>query len=120
MNLLKYDVYKYVRDEISRGWWRNWILPLEEIGGGCTWRYDALRVRDSTEQLGLSPVDILEDHDWGNVSTAVAVVGRWPHGHQLFIKHELVALMDKLVSTADELQVVDMNELKGNINIIFM
>lgn len=54
----------------------NWHLSLEEIGGGCSGRDDTLRVRDGAEQLGLSSVDILEDHDGCNVSAAVAVVWR--------------------------------------------
>lgn len=60
---------------------QNLHLSLEEVGGGCSRRYNTLRVRDSTEQLGLSSADILEDHDGRDVSTAVAVVGRRPHSH---------------------------------------
>lgn len=99
---------------------QNWRLSLEEVGGGCSGRYHALRVRDSAEQLGLSSVDVLEDHDGCDISAAVAVVGRRPHSHQLLVKHELVAFMNQLMRTADELQVVDVNKLKQNMSITFI
>lgn len=51
------------------------LQSSEEVGRGRPWRYDALRVRDGAEQLGLSSADVLEDHDGGDVSAAVAVVG---------------------------------------------
>lgn len=53
----------------------NWLLSLEEVWCGCSGRYHALRVGDSAEQLRLPSVDILEDHDGGDVPTAVAIVG---------------------------------------------
>lgn len=84
----------------------------EEVGRGRPRRYDALRVRDGAEQLGLPSADVLEHHDGGDVPAAVAVVGGRPHGHQLLVKHELVALVDQLVSAADELQAVDVNKLQ--------
>lgn len=86
--------------------------PLQEVGRGCPGRNDALRVRHGAEQLGLPPADVLEDHDGGDVPAAVAVVGRRPHRYQLLVEHELVALVHQLVSAADQLQVVDVNELK--------
>lgn len=107
------------RLEISRGWRENWLLSLEEVGSGCSGWYDALRVRDSTEQLGFSSVHVLEYHDRRDVSAAVAVVGRRPHGHQLFVKHELVAFMNKLMCTADELQTVDVHKLKQKMSMTF-
>lgn len=55
---------------------QNWLLSLEEVGGGRSGRYDALGVGDGAEQLGLSSVDVLEDHDGRNVPAAVAIVGR--------------------------------------------
>lgn len=54
----------------------KWLLSLEEVGGGCSGRYDTLGVRDGAEQLGLSSVDVLEDHDGCYVSAAIAVVRR--------------------------------------------
>lgn len=60
---------------------RNLHLSLKEVGGGRSGRYNTLRVRDSAEQLGLSSVDVLEDHDGCDVSATVAVVGRRPHSH---------------------------------------
>ena len=90
-------------------------MSLEEVRGGCSGRYDALGVGDGAEQLRLSSVDVLEDHDGRDVPAAVAVVGRRPHGHQLLVEHELVAFVDQLMRAADELQVVDVNKLKQNI-----
>lgn len=89
----------------------------EKIRGCCSRRYDPLRVWDSTEKLGLSSVHILEDHDRCDVSTAVAVVGRWPHCYQLLIKHEFVSFMHQLVCTADELQIVDVDKLREQDSI---
>lgn len=75
----------------------------EEVRGRCSGWYDPLRVGHRTEQLGLSRVDVLEHHDGGDVAAAVAVVGGRPHGHQLLVKHELVALVDQLMSSTDQL-----------------
>lgn len=91
------------------------LLSLEEVGGSSSGRYDPLRVGDGAEQLGLSSVDVLEDHDGCDVSAAVAVVGSRPHGHKLLIKHELVAFVNQLMCAADELQIVDVHKLIGNL-----
>lgn len=109
VEFLKIYVNKF---EISR---EKRLLSLEEVRGGRSGRYDTLRVGDGAEQLGLSSVDVLEDHDGGDVPAAVAVVWCRPHGHQLLVEHELVAFVDQLVCTADELQVVDVHELKNKI-----
>lgn len=69
-------------------------LCSEEVGGRRPGRYDPLRVGHGAEQLGFPRVDVLEDHNGGDVAAAVAVVGRRPHRHQLLVKHELVALVD--------------------------
>lgn len=87
----------------------------EEVGRGSSGGYDPLRIRHGPEQFGLTRVHVLEDHDGGDVAAAVTVVGGRPHGHQLLIKHELVALVDQLVRSADELQVVDVDKLKSII-----
>lgn len=107
--------YKYIWESSSLRWeerengWGDW---LEEVGCGRPGRYDALGVGDSAEQLRFLSVHVLKDHDGGDVPTAVAVVGCRPHGHQLLVKHELVAFVDQLMCSADELQVVDVNKLK--------
>lgn len=90
-----------------------WALTcLQEIRCCCSGRDDSFRVGHCSEQFGLSRVSVFEDHDGGYVATAVAVVGSWPHSYQLLIEHELVALMDELMSPADQLQVVDVDELQ--------
>lgn len=63
-------------DKVERKERESWLLSLEEIGSGCSGRYDALGVGDGAEQLGLSSVHVLEDHDGRDVPAAVAVVGR--------------------------------------------
>ena len=88
------------------------ILKLQEVRCCCSGWNNPLRVWNSTEKLGLSCIHILEDHDWCYVSTAVAVVGCRPHSHQLLIKHELVTLMDQLMCTTNQLEIVDVNKLK--------
>lgn len=85
---------------------------LQEIRCCRTGRDDPFRVGHRSEELWLSCVCIFEDHNGGDISTAVAVVGSRPHCHQLLIKHELVAFMDKLMRSTDQLQVVDVNKLK--------
>lgn len=84
---------------------------LQEIRCGCSRWDDSLGVRHRPEELRFSRVGVLEDHDGGDVAAAVAVVGRRPHGDQLLVKHELVALVDELVRPADQLQVVDVDKL---------
>mmetsp|Transcript_2097 Transcript_2097/g.5610 ORF Transcript_2097/g.5610 Transcript_2097/m.5610 type:complete len:365 (+) Transcript_2097:114-1208(+) len=55
---------------------------------------------------------VVEGHDRGDVPAAVAVVGRRPYGDDgVARKHELVAFLDELVSSADELEFVDSVEL---------
>lgn len=85
---------------------------LQKIRCGCSRWNDSFRVWHRSEELWLSGVDVLKDHDGGDVPAAVAVVGSRPHGDQLLVKHELVALVDKLVRSADQLQVVDVNKLQ--------
>lgn len=90
-----------------------WALAcLQEIRCCCSGWDDSFRVGHCSEQFGLSRVSVFEDHDGGYVATAVAVVGSWPHGYQLLIEHELVALVDELMGPADQLQVVDVDELQ--------
>lgn len=86
----------------------------QEIRCGRPGGDDPFRVRHSSEELWLPCVGVFEDHDGGDVATAVAVVGGRPHGDQLLIKHELIAFVDELVGPADELQVVDVNKLEKN------
>lgn len=102
----------YINKFESGGPLRCWTNSLEEVGCGCSGRYDTIRVRDGAEQFGLPSVDVIEDHDRCNVSAAVAVVGRRPHRNQLLVKHELVTFMNQLMSTADELQVVNVDKLQ--------
>lgn len=84
----------------------------QEVGRGGPGRDDPLGVRHGSEELGFSGVGVFEDHDGGDVAAAVAVVGRRPDGHQLLVEHELVTFVDQLVGAADQLQVVDVNELQ--------
>ena len=85
---------------------------LQEVRCRRSWRNDPFGVGYGSEELGLSGVSVFEDHDGGDIAAAIAVVGSRPHGDQLLIKHELVALVDELVSPADQLQVVDVNKLQ--------
>lgn len=84
----------------------------EEVGCCRSRWYDPFRVRNGPEQLGLPCVHVFEDHDGGYVTTAVAVVWGRPDGYQLLVKHEFVALMNQLMCTANQLQVVDVNKLE--------
>lgn len=88
---------------------------LQKIRCGCSRWNDSFRVGHRSEELWLSRVDVFKDHDGGDVPAAVAVVGSRPHGDQLLIEHELVALVDKLVGSADQLQVVDVNKLQNEV-----
>lgn len=73
----------------------------QEVGRRCSWGDDPFRVRHCSKELGLSRVGVFEDHDGGDVATAVAVVGGRPHRDQLLIKHKLETFMDKLMRPAD-------------------
>lgn len=48
----------------------------------------------------------IKNQDWCYVVTSVAIVWRWPHCHQLLVKHFLVALHDQLMRTANQRDVV--------------
>lgn len=88
------------------------LMCLQEIRCGRSGRNDSFRVGHCSEELWLSCVSIFEDHNRGNVAAAIAVVRSRPHCDQLLVKHKLVALMDKLMCPADQLQVVDVNKLQ--------
>lgn len=92
-------------------WTQATTKTSEEVGCCCSRWYDPFRVRNGPEQLGLPCVHIFEDHDGGYVTTAVAVVWGRPDGYQLLIKHKFVALVNQLMCTANQLQVVDVNKL---------
>lgn len=87
------------------------LTCLQEIRCCCSGWNDSFRVRHCSEELWLSCVCIFEHHNGGNVAAAIAVVRSRPHCNQFLIKHELVALMDKLMCPAYQLQVVDVNKL---------
>lgn len=109
--LQRHFAYKYILGVVDCPLLDGPRNRLQKVGGGCSGRNDPLRVGHGTKQFGLPSVDVLEDHDGCNVPAAVAVVGRRPHGHQLLVKHELVAFVHQLVSAADEFQVVDVDKL---------
>lgn len=92
-------------------WTQATMKTSEEVGCCCSRWYDPFRVRNGPEQLWLPCVHIFEDHDGGYVTTAVAVVWGWPDGYQLLIKHKFVTLVNQLMCTANQLQVVDVNKL---------
>ena len=93
-------------------WLRCFFMCLQEIGCCCSRWNDSFRVRHCSEELWLSCVSVFEDHDGGDVATAIAVVRSRPHCDQLLVKHELVAFVDKLMCPADQLQVVDVDKLQ--------
>lgn len=88
------------------------FICLQEIRCCCSRWNDPFRVRHCSEQLWLSCVCVFEDHNGGDVAAAIAVVGSRPHRDQLLVKHELVAFVDELMCSADQLQVVDVNKLQ--------
>lgn len=88
------------------------LTCLQEIRCCRSGWNDSFRVGHCSEELWLSCVSVFEDHNRGDVATAIAVVRSRPHCDQLLIKHELVALVDKLMCPADQLQVVDVNKLR--------
>lgn len=88
---------------------------LEEVGGGKLIGDDAVAVGHRAEQLGLAALRRGDLQDGGHVAAAVAVVGRRPHSHQPLPKHVLVAFVHQLVRSADQVQVVDLQELLGHL-----
>lgn len=91
------------------------FVCLQEIGCCCSGRNDPFWIRHCSKELRLSCVSIFEDHYRSNVATAIAVVWSRPHRHQFLIKHELVALVDKLMCPADQLQIIDVDKLIGHL-----
>jgi len=95
--------------------WPGALIVLEEVGRGVLLGYHALRVGHRQEDLRLPLLGRLEAEDRRHVPAAVAVVRCRPHGHQLALEHVLDALVDQLVRTADEVQVVDRHEVLGHV-----
>lgn len=77
------------------------LTGLQEIRCCRSGWNHSFRVGHCSEELWLSCVSVFEDHNGGDVSTAIAVVRSRPHRDQLLIKHKLVSLMDKLMCPAD-------------------
>lgn len=94
--------------------WLNCIvfICLQEVRCCCSGWNNPFRIRHCSKELWLPCVSVFEDHYGGDVAAAIAVVRSRPYGHQLLIKHELVALMDELMRPADQLQIVDVNKLQ--------
>lgn len=69
-------------------------------------------IRYSAEYLEVGVQIFAESHDTRDIAAAVAVIRCRPHSdHILRGKMILIALIDQLVSTGNELQVVDVVEL---------
>ena len=62
----------------------------QEIGRRRSGRYDSFFVGHGVEQLGVPLIGIGERQNGGDVAAAVAIVGRRPNRHQLFVEHVLV------------------------------
>jgi len=84
---------------------------LQEVVHGSAGWVGILLVRDSVKLLELAVALVVEGKDGGDVSAAVAVVGRRPDGHQLLVKHVFVSLLDELVSAGDEFELVLLHKL---------
>lgn len=93
---------------------RTW-RQLQEIGHGGAGRDGSLVVGDGIEDLELPVQVLVQGQDGGHIATPVAVVGSRPDSHEvLLVKHVLVALLDQLMGTADELEAIDVDELGGH------
>jgi hypothetical protein len=66
------------------------------------------------ENKKISVEMVVKGHDSGNISTSVTVVGCRPYSDNLLIKHVLVALLDELVGAANQIEIVDTVEIKGD------
>ena len=75
--------------------------------------------RDNREQrgrgVGRARVVALEPNPARTVAAAVAVVGRRPDGHQELAEEVLVALHRELMRAGDELELVGIQELVGDV-----
>lgn len=91
---------------------------LQEIVG---WSTSASRnmshvIRDSREDAEFGIQVLVDCHDGCYISTAVAVVGCRPHrDNRVLRKVEFVAFVDKLMSSRDQFESVDVVELCGNL-----
>ena len=74
-----------------------------------------LSIRYSIKQFCLPGLHVFELKDGSNVATSVTIVRGRPHRHQPVVKHVLDALVNKLVSPADQLEAVKMHELEEEI-----
>ena len=72
----------------------------------------ALRLWDGLKDLEVEAKLLVHTEDGGNVATAVAVVRGGPDGDQVLVReHELVALLNQLVSAAYQGKIVNVGEL---------
>lgn len=87
-----------------------------EVRHSGAWWDDTFRVRNCFEDLEVSVQLIVQGQNGCNVTTTVAVVWRRPHGHQVVLgEHVLEALLHKLMGTANQLQIIDLAKLRGDL-----
>lgn len=72
---------------------------------------EVLVLGHGVEDLEVAVQALVERHDRRDVAAAVAVVGRGPHGDELLIEHELVALLHELMSTRHQVEAVVLQEV---------
>jgi hypothetical protein len=84
-------------------------------------RYSTPIIRHSTEDCEFRFQILLQTHNRSHITTAVTVIRRRPHSnHILVFEMVFVALIDKLMSTRDELEAIDVVELVNERGCVSM
>lgn len=84
----------------------------QEVGCCYSLRDDSFWVGHCFKQFGLSFFSVWKFQNGGYVATTIAIVGCWPHSHQLIFKHILDALMNQLMCSTDQLQIIEVHKLQ--------
>lgn len=83
----------------------------QEVWRSVGFRFCLLFLRHRVKDLGLGTLNVFDFKHGRHISTAIAVVWCGPHGDQLIIKHILVSLLNQLVSSTNQRQIVGVHKL---------
>jgi len=73
--------------------------------------YFTLVIRYRSKNLEILLQILVKSKNSSYVTTSVAIVRSRPNSYQLFVEHEFVPVMNKLVSARDDFQIIDCDEL---------
>jgi hypothetical protein len=86
-----------------KAYWKIQIFTvLKKIRCCSPWRNHPFAISNSFKQFRFFRVSVRECQNWSYIPATVAIVWSRPHCDKLFVEHILVALVNKLMSPADQ------------------